>query len=69
MAGMLPSGEQPESNWELFFGAAVDLLDECETSWETNDSDCREAVQIRLEYVIQAHQTILPFLSETRMVM
>ena len=70
MADMLGSGEgsQP-SNWELFFGAAVDILDECEALWETSDRDCREAVQIRLEYVIQVLQTILPFLSETRMVM
>ena len=57
MADMLRSGEGSEpSNWELFFGAAVDILDECEALWETGDRDCREAVQIRLEYVIQALQ-------------
>ena len=70
MAGILRSGEGSEpSNWQLFFEAAVGILDECEALWETSDRDCREAVQIRLEYVIQAFQTILPFLSETRMVM
>ena len=58
-----------QSGWERFFGAMVDVLDESEAMWESPDPDCREAVQIRLEYAIEGIQSILPFFSETRMVM
>ena len=58
-----------QSGWERLFGAMVDVLDESEAMWESPDPDCREAVQIRLEYAIEGIQSILPFLSETRMVM
>ena len=47
---MEDAGERTElydvSDWELFFGAILDVLDESETLWETPDTDCREAVQI-----------------------
>ena len=69
MADVSPLRKRSEpSNWELFFGAAVDVFDECEPLRQTSDPDCREEVPIRLEYVIQVLQTILPFLSETRMI-
>ena len=32
-----------------FFAAIVDVLDECETMWESSDPEFREAIQIRLE--------------------
>ena len=70
MPGMLRLDERSEpSNWELFFGDAVDLFDECEALWEKSGPYGREAVQIRLECLRRAVQTILPFLSETSMVM
>ena len=47
---MADASEQTElydvSDRELIFGAILDILDESETSWETPDTDCREAVQI-----------------------
>ena len=52
-----------QSGWERFFGTMVDVLDESEAP----DPDCREAVQIRLEYAIEGIQSILTFPSETRM--
>lgn len=58
-----------QSGWEWFFRAIVDVLNESETMLESPDPDWREAVQIRLEYAIEGIQSILPFLSETRMVM
>ena len=47
----------------IFFSAALDLLEECEREWNTAEVGVRENIQIRLEYLIVALQQVLPFVS------
>ena len=52
------------SNWELYFLAAVDLIDECERVWGTNNISLKETIRVRLEYLILSLQLVLPFTRE-----
>ena len=51
-------------HWQdLFFSAALDLLQQYEREWNTAEIVVRESIQIRLEYLIAVPQQVLPFVS------
>ena len=50
---------QEQLNWDLYFSSLLELVDEYERLWGTNDLASKENIQIRLEFVILSLQQIV----------